>query len=285
MAQDRNTKTDPSEKKFIQIPGGYAQHAAFKDALWIKLVARELISQSTLNRGDITLGKIGTTFRFLAPEEIAETHNHQWDEYDSLQKRLLEKVKGFAKIGEEAGELKNLVMNSQKILEAGGRGANFSQRAQNVVNAAAGQTAGRVIHSKVDAPLVYINSTRREIQFTFDLPKLSETDSPMEAVQLIQQYAAPRIKGGNSIFINPPYIFQVTSEPPGLINYGYCALESVQPTWMTPYRFGEPLMCKLTLSFKDLSPLFASTIKKGSIITVRETTNTQRTITRPDAGR
>lgn len=275
MAQERGTKRDPSQSTFIRIPNRLAPHANFRgrgSVMWVKMVARELVSQSTANRGDITLGKIGATFMFIAPETITETHNHSWEEYDSLQKRLLEKVKGFAKVGEEIGEIKNLAMNAGGALRAAEAGGTLSQKAINTVNTAVGGGAGRVIHTKVDAPLVYVTSERRKIQFEFDLPKLTESDDIVGAVKQIQQYSAPSIKGGNSIFINPPYIFTITTEPGSLINYSYCACDSVQPSWQAPYRNGEPLMCKLTLSFTDLSPLFATTVKKGSVINVKPAT-------------
>ena len=50
----------------------------------------------------------------------------------------------------------------------------------------------------------------------------------------------------------------------------YAAITSIQPTWKEPYRFGIPIVCELTISFTDMSPLFKKTLETGSIINVNQ---------------
>ena len=125
---------------------------------------------------------------------------------------------------------------------------------------------------KVDTPLVYANSKRRDWNFTFTL--IAE-DNPktdiIDPVQDLMKYSAPEALGKNKskgIDINLPYIFNLSTQPHDYIRSNYTALESVQPTWKGPYVKGYPSMVELQLTFKDLSPLFRSTIETGSIINV-----------------
>jgi hypothetical protein len=49
-----------------------------------------------------------------------------------------------------------------------------------------------------------------------------------------------------------------------------CVITAIQPTYRGPYRDGYPSICELTLSFKDLDPLYheSEAIRAADIITV-----------------
>lgn len=257
-------KLPETNKTNITIPSQGVPHTLFKDAMWIEMIPREISSQTTLSRGLPSLGKRGTIFKFIAPLEIAETQNHVWDEYDSLQKRLAEKVRDFAKIGEDAKALLKVGKNVVSEIY------NPEGSARNLYNSLGGIAATGVVRAKVDAPLVYSNSERREFNITFQLVKITKKDDVVEAVKLIEQYASPESSGPGSIFYEPPYVFSIKSIPDKrVITIDYAALTSVQPTYHQPYIDGAPVRCDLTLTFKDMAPLFASAIEKAHLIKVK----------------
>ena len=259
MSRTLPTKTIP----YIQNPSRMTPHARWINACWVVITPREVTSQTTVSRGLPVLGKKGTIFRFLAPEEIPENQNHEWAEYDSLQKRLADKVREFAKVGEEARALSGLAKKTFSD-------AIDSTKTAKDIFTTFGSAAGTgVTRAKVDAPLVYMNSQRRSFLLTFTLANLSAEDDIVQIVKLFQQYAAAEAPGAGSIFYDPPYVFSLKSFPDTrLIDMPYAALESVQATYKAPYKNGMPSHCELNLEFKDIEPLFANTIKTHSLINV-----------------
>lgn len=252
---------------------GKIPHGNFKieggGTLWIHIRPIKLESQSTAGRGgSISLGSDPCpTFVFLAPESIAENISHSWEAYESVQSRLAEKVRSVAKM---AGETKALagafsienLTNTFKSLRSS-KGVTDIMR--NIHNSVPGTGIPKM---KVDTPLVYTNSKRRDWSFTFNL--VSEGSPKRDIIDVVQdlmKYSAPETTG-SSIDINLPYIFNLSTQPHDYIRSNYTALESVQPTWKGPYIDGYPSMCELQLTFKDLSPLFRNTIETGSIINV-----------------
>lgn len=259
MARQLPKKTIP----YIQNPSRMTPHARWITACWIVITPREITSQTTMSRGLPVLGKKGTIFRFLAPEELPDTQNHEWAEYDSLQKRLADKVKQFAKIGEEGRALTNAVKKIAKDT------INPNKTAKSIYNNLPGAAATSVTRAKVDAPLVYMSSQRRSFLLNFTLANLSAEDDIVQIVKLFQQYAAAEAPGAGSIFYDPPYVFNLKSYPDTrLIDMPYAALESVQATYKAPFKNGMPSTCELNLEFKDIEPLFANTIKTHSLIDV-----------------
>lgn len=250
----------------VQIPSNI-QQASFSNANWIVMTPREITSQTTITRGLPLLGKKGTVFKFLAPEEITDTQNHEWDVYESVQKRIAEKVREFAKIGEEGSSVIKAAINTGK------EAINPERSASRWYNSL-GRIAGtEVIRAKVDTPLVYANSERRNFTLTFNLLNVSITDDIVRTVKLLQQYAAPESPGVGSISFQPPFIFSVASTPDQrIVNLKYAALRSVQSTYRPPYIQGTPMHVELTLEFQDIEPLFANAIRYTSKVNVVTTT-------------
>lgn len=249
-------------KHIIQIPGKGFPQGAWESAMWINIQAKQLTGMHTGGRGgNLQIGRKGSTFKFLAPPNILETHNHQWQEYASIQSRLLSKIVAFSTATEQyGGAWKNLKTswNNAKTIPSGKQMINILQKLGDVP----------VPKYKIDTPLAYSNSQRREYQLTFTLADAGDGTEMVNAIKLLQMYAAP--ESVNEISMEYPYVFGVKTEPFNIINMEYAAITSIQPTWKEPYRFGIPIVCELTISFTDMSPLFKKTLETGSIINVNQ---------------
>lgn len=239
-------------------------HAQFKDALWIVIKAFRLTHQAAIQRGSgINKEPLNESFKFLAPLEILETLNHEWAEYDSLATRLAQKIasaqRDLAEGGQALQGLSEEVGSAiSKWLKGEGAGG-----IQNVLSKTAGRIEGIDIVStrrKVDAALVYTNSGRRVYQFTFNL--VDEGDPSNDIVDVVNRISrlscasAPQ----QGVHFTNPYVFEVSTEPNNFLVVKNAALESVQPTYKSPYRDGYPTSCDLTLSFKDLDPLYSNNL-------------------------
>ncbi len=268
-----STRTEvmkPDSKKIIQIPGNFFPHASFKEALWLKFTAKELRSTTTAGRGgSLNIGKTGTTFKFLAPETIIESHNHDWQPYESIQSKILQKVLGWKKALEEGKDVYNNL--TTRLNDMNGK-MGVGQRMANILQ---GGFATATPRWKVDTPLAYKTSQRRQWQFTFQLADARGGVEVIEAVKQLMKYAAPKAEA-DEIAIKFPWLFQIVSEPEGLIEADFAAMTSIQPSWMAPYIKGRPSRCELTLSFTDMSPLFEKTITAGGIINIVENTQEEK---------
>ena len=291
----------------INVPD-FDPYVNFSNALWIKIRPIKMMSQSTGNRGgmltyDANDPEQPATYRFLAPPTIADNISHQWEPYDSIQKRAAEKVIALTKTIQDA---KALVKGAGSAFRAAKSGAGLS----TVVHSAVGGAGEGIPQYKLDSPLVYQNSSRREYTFTFQLVAfgqkntanlISMPDSDADInpqdeidkskriyeqvtniVKEFQKMSAPT--GDSFMSIGLPYIFQVTSEGAGstdssgekLINVQHAACTGVQTIYKEPYINGYPIHCDLTLTFKDISPLMRETIRDGSIIKTAEHSKTKR---------
>lgn len=257
LAQEFQASKEP---KLIKIPGSWFPHASFDHALWIKFQAKQLTGMHTGGRGGtLQIGRKGSAFKFLAPETITETHNHEWQEYSSIQSKILSKVIAFSVAFEQGKDIYNNLKTAYN-----NRGLPGGQSMMKLLMKA-GDT--RVPKYKMDTPLAYSSSQRRQYQLTFILAD-PEPKNVLDTVKLLEMYAAPESK--SEIDIEFPYVFSVYSEPEGLINIDYAAITSILPNWQHPYIGGLPMRCELTISFTDMSPLFRKTIETGGIIQVNQ---------------
>jgi hypothetical protein len=248
----------------IQIPGDFFPHTNFKEALWILMIPKQLKGMNTAGRGGtLRIGKTGTAFKFLAPETIIEAHNHDWQEYETIQSKLLQKIVSYSTAYQQGSDIAAGVKRELgKLFRAG----KFPSGRQ-LLNATIGASSVGVPKYKVDTPLVYKNSQRRNWQLTFILADSVGGYKIMSAVKQIQKYAAPSSRQ-DVLAIEFPWVFELRTVPEGLIQADFAALTSIQPSWMSPYIKGRPTRCELTLSFVDMSPLFEKTIESGGIINV-----------------
>jgi len=292
MAYKRDIKSAADEFTYkgsivVRNPN-FAPFTSWRNALWVHMIPLKLESQSSAGRGgSISIGGSNRpTFAFLAPDNIQENINHTWEGFDSIQSRLMGKLVGAAKLKEEWTALKD----SMPALVKGEGGGGTPTKNPVGLHAAAVRLAGKIAGTsapkfKVDTPLRYMDSTRREITLDFNLmssgPILNEwavsesqvKRSVTDIVKDLMMYSAPAIKNTSSIEYEFPYIWRLETYPNSFLLYEFCALSSVQPTWRAPYIDGYPTNCTVTLTFKDLSPLFRSTIKSGSAIHVIDNTD------------
>ena len=247
---------------------------------WIIMEAIELEFQTVYTRrgGGISKGAHADTFKFLAPTTLMDNITHEWTEYESVATRLANKIQTATKIGSELSAGKRALQDTIKLLGAGGaKGTGVQSLSRlgttivnNMVNAVAGV---RVPKTRVDSPLVYSNSARREWNFIFNLVAVNGNpgDEVVKPIKELMKYSSPQMQGGQvNIGIKLPFIFRIHTSPGGLIHSENAALTAVQPTWKEPYMDGLPMQAELTLVFKDLSPLYRSTIETGVQVNVIE---------------
>lgn len=273
------------------------------DLVWICIRSYNIKSMSAMyrdlgghkNRAEntlpIELGCATYSLHFLASNELTESTQHEWQAYESIGSRVAEKAGELKRMKKElegsSGTTINGLEDAPKII-----GGITSQMAGSGTNALAwGRmlSAADVDFSRVDAPLVYKNSNRREFQFTFNLVA---TDSPEDCyndvvypVKLLQYLSSPSLGEDNFLARNtisqiyPPNVFSVYTEPDNIdfINLTYAALTNIQPTFRGPYLGGYPTSCELQLTFQDDMPLYDDTFFTTSVVT---TVNSQQSTNR-----
>ena len=224
---------------------------------WFIIEARELIEETAYAKGQDGGLKIGDEvlqdWKFLAPISIQENLVHEWVPWETIASRL-------AGIGKEYSQLKNNVSGIYRSFE---KGINEG----SVGSAWRGLSSLSKSKTKVDTPLVYENSQRREWTFTFNLITDEDSQSEIYAPVIeLELYSSPK-KVNDGIDIELPSVFDIRTEAPesdfntGFIYAEHTALTSIQPTYMAPYdKNGYPMRCELTLTFKELPPLYQDSI-------------------------
>jgi len=131
---------------------------------------------------------------------------------------------------------------------------------------------GNIPFTRVDAPLTYKSSNRRQFEFMLNLVAIKDRyKEVVEPVRFLQYLSSPQAtevektseKGkmttmGNTA-IKPPWLFRVSSVPGDTLFIKLAALTSVQPTFKGPWTDGSPTYCELRLSFLEYMPLFDKT--------------------------
>jgi len=245
--------------------------------VWIKMKPKKILDQFSKAQGDIATEELSEEFVFLAPLSLNENIVHHWEAYESIASRLAQKVRSAVKLGAEvsaqlgifgksadiADEFKNIFQN---------KGSSTGTAIENTVfktyNAVQGS---RIPKIKIDTPLYYTNSDRRQIVFEFQLfheniQGLAPEDVLIEPIQRLMKYSSPDLKG--NINIEFPFMWEIETLPNPFIKYSTCALIGVQPTWNSPYVNHVPSSCNLQLTFQDMSPLYRKTIEKGTVINI-----------------
>lgn len=267
----------------------WSKNAGMKEGggVWISMKPSKIVDQYSKGAGTISTIDLKTEFIFLAPLNLNENIVHHWEAYESVSSRLAQKARSAIKLGNEAAALKGVFdkaatsENVKKIISG-----NISKEAlsiENVAtaayNAVGGNRGSRIPNIKIDTPLYYTNSDRRQIVFEFQLFNESVRGYDtrkilIEPIQELMKYSSPNLI--TDIQIEFPYMWEVKTLPENFIYYKTCALVGVQPTWNSPYVNHFPSSCNLQLTFTDLSPLYASTIEKGSVVNVVTQTSNQR---------
>jgi len=268
----------------IQRPSGlnpWAKYSQIKDkngSVWISMKPKKILDQFSKGVGDIATDDLPEEFIFLAPLSLNENIVHHWEAYESVASRIAQKVRSAVKLGAEGAALYQTgkqMINSEKIkrlFEA--RSADVGVSVENFVKEAWGNVHGsRIPKIKVDTPLYYTNSDRRQLVLEFQLfhenIKARPEEVLVEPIQRMMKYSSPNLKSRGGVSIDFPYMWEVKTFPYEFIKYTTCALIGVQPTWNAPYvKGGVPSSVNLQLTFQDMSPLYRDTIEHGSVIRV-----------------
>jgi len=235
--------------------GPYNDITKFK-GVWVHINSKELKYQTAFmgdNSGGLVIGEVdGDEFIFLAPEQIMETVNNSWEPWETISSRLAGKGVEFNQVANEATAIAKAFESSWK---------------DNLVGGYKNLSSVSKAKYKVDTPLVYENTDRREWTMDFQLAADSVENSVemMMAVQTLRDLSLPLRSGDLNLGIELPYVFDIkTKDSDGSlvklfdIDTSLCALTSFQPTYMSPYcEIGYPMRVTLTLTFRELSPRYA----------------------------
>jgi len=229
------------------------------DTLWITIKVFEMDKQN-LNARDIhhITRKAGVVaeYNLLAPNEIFENINHSWDEYDSMQGRLGQLVTSYKK---EYDKVKNVgqaaVKNYKKSESQGEKQSQLNQFFQDSTTDSA--------RNKMDTPLVYSGSARREYNLTFYLHDQNQPELISQVADAFRRYGCARIGAGREALarIDIPYIFELSMTPGRWIFIKNSALTAIQTTYGMPYIRGHASQITMSLTFLDLQPLYEASFE------------------------
>lgn len=260
-------------KQYPRALTGFEQ--AKDNMVWIKFTIREFLDQFAFGRRDseiVVKGKTYDTLMFLVTDNLKETVNHTWGEYDSLAKNIAQEVLNISK---SVNTISNVAKGSYQAVtgfEAKGDQVISAANIRGVLDSAVGAVRSEtVLDSKIDTAVVYLDTARRDYQFDFIL--INEGDPVadiVEPIKTLMKYSCADIKTAlTGIYF--PAIFEIESYPGGMIKIDSAALTHVDAVYEGPFTNGYPMMARLTLSFKEIAPLyqssFADDISKGIKIT------------------
>jgi len=219
---------------------------------WIKIEAVEILYQTAFARdkkGGLMTGKKGPTWFLLAPAQIMETINNTWEPWETMSSKILGKHLEYYQLKEQWGTIKGSLTTLT-------REGEFLQL---VGEAYKNLTSMDKTKAKVDTPLVYENTNRRDwtLEFKLSAATSSQAKDMMEIIRSLESYSLP-LRAGDLIKIDLPYAFSIKSEPnEHIINVDFAALTSIQPTFMAPYdEEGQPMRVELTCTFTEIPPLY-----------------------------
>ena len=261
-------------------------------SVWISMKPKEIKDQYSKGAGTISTVDLNTEFLFLAPLTLNENIVHHWEAYESVSSRIAQKVRSAVKLGSEGAALLKVgkkYFNSdtlKDLFEKKGvnEGASIEEYATKAYNAV---PSSKIPKIKVDTPLYYTNSDRRQIVLEFllfneNVPGYKPDDILINPIKELMKMSSPDLK--SNIQIEFPYMWDIKTVPNEFIHYTTCALVGVQPTWNAPYINHIPSSCNLQLTFQDMSPLYAGTIEEGSIINVVSNRKSSKIKVNPKGG-
>lgn len=232
----------------------------FEGCIWIVMVPHKITSQTAYARGKeaVKTKQEDDTFEFLAPIQIDEVVDHDWSEYESIATRLAQKAKDIGKMG--AG-VRGIIKAGEEAIAGAIGGEGITGRAAEVLRGTVkGLQKTPVYRGKIDSPLVYANTTRKNYIFSFTFADQGgENGCKMiyEPIEKLKKYSCAKIEGTLDRFL-PPHIFSVKTIPVNFIEIEHAALTKVQPTYHGPFRGGYPTRIELQLEFQDIAPLYES---------------------------
>jgi len=223
--------------------------------LWILITAmplKEVTAFADNETGGLEVGVPVNAYKLLAPQQIMETINNTWEPWETISSRMAGKGKEVIEIGRD-------IVTVGKALKSQIKGIGVGELFKNLGKREKGKF-------KVDTPLVYENTERREFTFQFNLVSNTGGYFMMRIVRELQQLSTPRrTKKYAGLGIEYPHVFKLECIPEPEDGYfsvlskcNYMAITSIQPTYMAPYdEKGQPMRIELTITFKELDPLYS----------------------------
>ena len=223
-----------------EFPGGFDSN----DTLRVIIRANEILKQNLepKDKNNLQKGEELAMWDLIAPTDIQENISHSWEEYHAFQGR--------------AAQLRADIMTSVGKLVQGVDG----------IPRKAGNTDPAKI--KVDSPMVYSGSERLEYSFTFLLMQYRRIkDDVMNPIHEFRKFSCASINGKSIDTIEFPAIFSITTSPAPFISMDNAALTNVQVLYNAPFKGGLPSRAELTLTFKDIRPLYTDSFDNvGGIV-------------------
>lgn len=246
-------------------------------SVWVSMKPKRILDQFSKGAGTISTQDLDIEFMFLAPLNLNENIVHHWEAYESMASRLAQKIRSAVKLGSEVVGMTNVFGNVADAADAvknvfNKKGADEGVAIEQFVNKAYKVAPNsRIPPIKIDTPMYYTNSDRRQIVFEFvlfqeNIKGTNKEDVLINPIKELMKYSSPDLQ--SDINIEFPFMWEIKTFPNEFIKYTTCALIGVQPTWNSPYINHIPSSVNLQLTFMDLSPLYAGTIEEGSIINI-----------------
>lgn len=212
------------------------------DTLRLILFAYEIRSQnlSANDPNHFELGPMVYWWNFIAPTDIQENVTHNYEEYSSWQGR--------------GAQLKSDIIQSIQ---------STSQGAGGDISRKGGSTKPAL--NKVDSPMVWVGSERKEYSFTIPLAwysSASPKDDVITPIHNLRVFSSASLDG-NIDTVKAPHVFEVFTSPSDFIRIDHAALTNVQVTYNAPYVAGYPQRAELTITFRDLKPLYGNLWTNG----------------------
>ena len=200
----------------------------------------------------IDKGPLLHTWNFIGFQDIQESVSHTWEPYGSIQGRMnqliAETKEGFTKVTD--------VINTGTLE---GMAAALSSGTTDAAK------------YKIDSPIVYTASNRRQISFTFTLMEWEDAYADvLEPIHELRRLSCASIADESIDKIEWPAIFSIKTNPQSFVDIKDAALTDVQITWNSHHKAGNPTRAELTLTFLDLRPLYKSSWGEagGGLVTV-----------------
>jgi len=251
--------------KYNLIPSHFSEES---DILTVNIKSKKLTTLQGFTRGvdaiESTQGK-RSEWKFLAPMEINEDITNNWEEYESMATKLAQKT---ADISRQVAVAKGIGESVLKGTTDVAKGHTDVKGALRTAMSGANQNLVGLLDYRVDSPLVYKNSKRREYTLMFQLGVSDENTNEVNifnAIRELEKLSCPELDG-EMINIDFPAIFNIRTDPVPIIKINYAALTGVQPVWKGPYRNGYPMFVDLSLTFTDIQPLYRKSFEQGGIV-------------------
>lgn len=238
--------------------------ANLNDVLILNIIAKKLEHLSGYPRGQDQIGTGGTrsSWRFLAPNEISETLNHEWEEYESISTRIAQSTATASKAASVSGQLGVAAKDAASLVSS--KGGNIGSDEGITKGSMPSQELTGMLNYRIDSTLIYKNTQRREYTFSLELKTYSEKtkeDNIFKAIRELQELSCPSSVDDTFIKIKWPSVFKIETSPIPLIYIEYAALTSVQPTWSWPFKKGYSRNVSLDLTFTDIKPVYEETYR------------------------